>query len=69
MVFYQVQFSGQAFHFLKTWACSVTLTWINAGCAGSPAIAAWNYDLSSSYYDGGAFIQRKTSPERAVIRF
>jgi len=68
MVFYQVQFSGQAFHFLKTWACSVTLTWFIAGCAGSPAIAPWIYDLSS-YYISGAFIQRKTGPERAVIRF
>lgn len=33
-----------------------------------PVIAAWNNDLSSQYY-GGAFIQRKTNPERVVIEW
>jgi len=34
----------------------------------SPAIAAWNNDLSS-YLTGGVFIQHKTSPERIVIEW
>lgn len=33
-----------------------------------PVIAAWNADLSS-YFNGGVFVQHKTSPERVVIEW
>jgi len=33
-----------------------------------PVIAAWNSDLSS-YFHGGAFIQRKTDPDRLVVEW
>lgn len=36
--------------------------------SGGPVISAWNSDLSSYFY-GGAFIQRKTDPERVVIEW
>lgn len=36
--------------------------------SNGPVIAAWNSDLSS-YFSGGAFVQRKTDPERVVIEW
>ncbi|KIE42206.1 hypothetical protein [Geobacter anodireducens] len=41
----------------------------NLASAGfGPVIATWNDDLSS-LYDGGVFIQHKTSPERVIVEW
>ena len=45
-------------------AHSFTLANTNRG----PVIAAWNNDLSS-YFHGGAFVQRKTGPDRVVVEW
>ncbi|MHC1697949.1 MAG: hypothetical protein AB9919_07855 [Geobacteraceae bacterium] len=39
-----------------------------ANTGRGPVISAWNNDLSSYYY-GGVFVQRKTSPERVVVQW
>ncbi|MBK5276001.1 MAG: chitobiase/beta-hexosaminidase C-terminal domain-containing protein, partial [Desulfuromonadales bacterium] len=42
-------------------------TKVNSNAASrGPVIAAWNNDLSSSYY-GGVFIQHKTNPDERVV--
>ncbi len=39
-----------------------------ANTGRGPVIAAWNNDLSS-YFHGGAFVQRKTGPDRLVVEW
>ena len=41
---------------------------VQLGGAGGPVIRAWQADLSSYFY-GGVFVQRKSSPERVVIEW
>lgn len=41
---------------------------VQLGGAGGPVIRAWQSDLSSYFY-GGVFVQRKSSPDRVVIEW